>query len=253
MEFSTSSGGFNEAANPASMMRRRSSSCTVVRKSLTVGSSMLADKRSRKRRLTGSLTVAAPQGDRSPSLRAGQAVVLVHTGHAGFGAPVTVGVVQAARWAGDAFVHGVANPRQFAHRQVDARDAVGHARDDVVHGEGIGEEVQINQAVVVGQTKPISRQQRHIGQFTELNDLDAPFLEQRGLKVMQAGAHVEDGVSLVREVQRDVEGESGSPSATVTIVVSDVFLKPMVKDVVCEMLVSPSAACVWSTVHSPAK
>ena len=139
----------------------------------------------------------------------GQAVVLVHTGHAGFGAPVTVGVVQAARWARDAFGHGVTNPRQLAHRHVDAGDAVGHARDDVVHREGIGEEVQINQAVVVRQTKPVGRQQRHIGQFTELNDLDAPFLEQLGLKVMQAGAHVEDGVPLVREVQRDVEGESG--------------------------------------------
>ena len=88
----------------------------------------------------------------------GQAVVLVHTGHAGFGAPVTVGVVQAARWAGDAFGHGVADPCQFAHRQVDARYAVGHARDDVVHREGIGEKVQINQAVVMRQTKPIGRQ-----------------------------------------------------------------------------------------------
>ena len=138
----------------------------------------------------------------------GQAVVLVHTGHAGFGASVPVGVVQPARGTVHAFGHGVANPRQLAHRQIDARDAVGHARDDVVHGESIGEEVQIDQAVVVRQAKPIGRQQRDVGQFTELNDLDAPLFEQLGFEVMQAGAHVEDGVALVREVQRHVKGES---------------------------------------------
>ena len=45
----------------------------------------------------------------------------------------------------------------------------------------------------------------------------------------------------------------GSPSATVTIVVSDVFLKPMVKEVVRVMLEFPAQACVLSNDHSPAK
>ena len=137
-----------------------------------------------------------------------QAVMLVHTGDAGFGAPFTVGVVETARRTCHAFGHGVADPCQFAHRQVDAGDAVGHARDDVVHREGVGEEVQVHQTVVMRQTKPIGREQRHIGKLAELNDLDAPFFEQIGLKIMQAGPQVENGVSLVRKVQRDVKGES---------------------------------------------
>ena len=60
----------------------------------------------------------------------------------------------------------------------------------------------------MGQTKAVRCEQRNVREFAELHDLDAPFLKQIGLQVMQACPHIQHGVAFVGEVQGHVEGKA---------------------------------------------
>ncbi len=121
----------------------------------------------------------------------------MHAGYTGFGAPRIMGVVETACWSIDAFSHGVAGPRQLAHGEVNARNSIRDTGDDVIHGKGIGEQVEVHQTVVVGQTKAVRCEQWNVREFAELHHLDAPFLKQISLQVMQACPHIQHSVAFV--------------------------------------------------------